>query len=164
MTRQSRQARRPQDALTESYDNMMSVDGKRKKLWCPDCGGPRDPELAERIPCFCCGSLGTQKRQPQFDELGDPLTEVQVRERRQSKTKQEEETFDTPLVVRVLGAPPVVAEQPKPAAVKTLVKAALLHGATKKAVQPPTPGIPTPKPDIAASRRMFRAARREVLE
>src|SRR5947207_8811467 len=50
-----------------THDNMRAEDGS-KKLYCIGCGGPRDVVFAETNACGCCGSLGTQKYQPEFDE------------------------------------------------------------------------------------------------
>jgi hypothetical protein len=38
-----------------------------------DSGSPRDAAFAEVVACGCCGSFGTQKVQPEFDEHGERL-------------------------------------------------------------------------------------------
>lgn len=45
------------------------------KLYCVGCGGLRDPKYAEEIACGCCGSKGTRKTQPQFDENGELIVD-----------------------------------------------------------------------------------------
>jgi hypothetical protein len=73
MSRRTKPAKDGGVVEVTTHNSMMTVDGKRRKRWCIGCGGPRDPEFAERIACFCCGSLGTRKTQPLFDENGDAI-------------------------------------------------------------------------------------------
>lgn len=56
----------------ETADPMIDHLGKRKG-YCVGCGGPRCVVYAETVTCFCCGSIGTQKKQVQFDQYGDPV-------------------------------------------------------------------------------------------
>lgn len=70
-----------------TYNSMLALDGS-KKLFCIGCGGPRDVKLAETVPCFCCGSLGTQKTQPVFDEF-DELVPAEVVAAQREKANQE---------------------------------------------------------------------------
>lgn len=86
----------------QTYDNMVAVDGSRKE-YCPGCGGPRDVEYAKTHPCVCCGSYGTQKTQPLFDDLGDviPAEEVermraQLRAERAAQRELEKAAVVTP--------------------------------------------------------------------
>jgi len=70
-----------------SYDNMLCVDqhgetGTKRKLFCPECGLPRNPELALRVPCGACGAMGTQKQAPQFDDLGERIPDEVIAARR----------------------------------------------------------------------------------
>lgn len=60
-----------------TYNNMLALDGS-KKLFCIGCGGPRDVKFAEIRACGCCGSFGTQKVQPLFDEHGERLSDEAV--------------------------------------------------------------------------------------
>jgi hypothetical protein len=67
-----RQPEPPNIVGVSTHDNMLDLDGKRKRF-CVGCGGPRSVEYAETAPCSCCGSLGTQKNQPLFDEHGERI-------------------------------------------------------------------------------------------
>lgn len=80
--RRQRRAEEGAELMT-SYDSMLCVDAvgattNKRKEYCPQCGLPRDPELALRSPCGACSTpenpvYGTQKRQPQFDSDGERI-------------------------------------------------------------------------------------------
>src|SRR4051812_28889101 len=69
-----------------TYNNMLALDGS-KKLFCTGCGGPRDVKFAETNACGCCGSFGTQKVQPLFDEHGERLSDAEVAVIRENERK-----------------------------------------------------------------------------
>lgn len=65
---------------------MLCVDAvgaptSRRKEFCPECGLPRDPVLAKTLPCGACGTYGTQKRSPQFDDMGERVPDAVVEQR-----------------------------------------------------------------------------------
>lgn len=45
----------------------FTEDGRRK-VNCPECGLPRDPEYARRAPCTCCGHWGLERTKKRRDE------------------------------------------------------------------------------------------------
>jgi len=71
------------EELLGTYDSMLCVDAvgaptSRRKQYCPNCGLPRDPELALKTPCGACSTpespvYGTQKKPPLFDSDGERI-------------------------------------------------------------------------------------------
>lgn len=84
---------KPGAELTATYDNTRAIDGSRKR-YCQGCGGLRDVTYAETHPCVACGSLGTVKKMPQFDQYGELI-----------KTEEAAETPTPAPASAVLSAP-----------------------------------------------------------
>lgn len=70
----------------QEVNPMYDLSGQLKQF-CTGCGGPRDVEFAKTNPCFCCGSFGTQKTQPEWDEFGE-LVPAEVVAARKEVEKQ----------------------------------------------------------------------------
>jgi hypothetical protein len=107
-----------------TYNNMRALDGS-KKLFCIGCGGPRDVSFAETNACGCCGSFGTQKVQPLFDEHGERLSDeavelIRASERQARAALKAVEPVEQPVKVQAASkakaAPKPAAPQTKPSA------------------------------------------------
>lgn len=126
-----------------TYNNMLALDGTRK-LFCIGCGGPRDVAYAETNACGCCGSLGTQKVQPLFDEHGERLSDEAVTVIREAERLAR-------AAAKAEAAPVEEPAKPKVAAAKV--------AAPKPAMQKaaPKPAAPVVKPITAKARKQAAA-------
>lgn len=52
----------------------FTEDGRRK-VNCPECGLPRDPEYAKRALCSCCGHWGLERNQRVEEDATEVFTE-----------------------------------------------------------------------------------------
>ncbi len=133
--RQTRQQRAEEGAeLLTGYDNLLCVSDNGaptsvRKQFCVACGLPRDAELASRLPCGACGTTGTQKRPPGFDEFGDRVPDEVIAARKAEQLRAMQ-------AGRAAARAAQVAAQPKqPAPVKAARQAAATKPAAKATTQ-----------------------------
>lgn len=135
----------PDTAGVTTVNPMLALDGS-KKQFCVGCGGPRDVKYAETHRCFCCGSYGTQKTQPEFDEHGERIPDEVVAARRQAEREARAAARAEAAPAEEPAALKVRAPKPAPEAARTSVR------------QPNAQVLPKPKTVTAKERKQAAAS------